>query len=80
MKDLSKVHTWRLERDLNLRPSGKKASTLPMCHYAPQIYVSRKANSTLGMIGRTMVTRDKDIKLRSYKSLARPQLEYCIQV
>src|SRR6218665_2570194 len=41
---------------------------------------SKKANSTLGMIRRTIVTRDKDKILRLYKSLVRPQLEYCIQV
>src|SRR6218665_3105677 len=36
---------------------------------------SKKANSTLGMIRRTIVTRDKDTILRLYKSLVRPQLE-----
>src|SRR6218665_1072934 len=41
---------------------------------------SKKANSTLGMIRRTIVTRDKGTILRLYKSLVRPQLEYCIQV
>src|SRR6218665_983535 len=41
---------------------------------------SKKANSTLGMITRTIVTRDKDTILRLYKTLVRPQLEYCIQV
>src|SRR6218665_2928471 len=41
---------------------------------------SKKANSTLGMIRRTIVTRDKDTILRLYKSLVRPQLEYCFQV
>src|SRR6218665_2808252 len=41
---------------------------------------SKKANSTLGMIRRTIVTRDKDTILRLYKSLVSPQLEYCIQV
>src|SRR6218665_1178415 len=40
----------------------------------------KKANSTVGMIRRTIVTRDKDAILRLYKSLVRPQLEYCIQV
>src|SRR6218665_2480606 len=35
-KDLPKVPTWRLERDSNPRPSGRKASTLPMCHHVPQ--------------------------------------------
>src|SRR6218665_3149406 len=41
---------------------------------------SKMANSTLGIIRRTVVTRDKDTILRLYKSLVRPQLEYCIQV
>src|SRR6218665_1356991 len=41
---------------------------------------SKKDNSTLGMIRRTIVTRDKDTILRLYKTLVRPQLEYCIQV
>src|SRR6218665_3067333 len=41
---------------------------------------SKMANSTLGMIRRTIVTRDQDTILKLYKSLVRPQLEYCIQV
>src|SRR6218665_3097402 len=41
---------------------------------------SKTANSTLGMIRSTLVTRNKDTILRLYKSLFRPQLEYCIQV
>ena len=41
---------------------------------------SKKANSTVGMIRRTIVTRDKDTILRLYKTLVRPQLEYGIQV
>ena len=41
---------------------------------------SKKANSTLGMVRRTIVTRDKDTILRLYKTLVRQQLEYCIQV
>src|SRR6218665_751440 len=42
---------------------------------------SKKANSTLGTIRGTIVTRDKDtILLRLYKTLVRPQLENCIQV
>src|SRR6218665_3620346 len=36
---------------------------------------SKKANSTLGMIRRTIVTRDKDTILRLYNTLVRPQLE-----
>src|SRR6218665_3950555 len=40
----------------------------------------KTANSTLGIIRRTIVTRDKGTILRLYKSLVRPQLEYCIQV
>ena len=36
VKDLPKVHMWRLERDLNLWPFGRKTSNLPMSHHAPQ--------------------------------------------
>ena len=36
LKDLPKVPTWQLEWDLKLRPSGRKAPNLPLCHYAPQ--------------------------------------------
>ena len=36
VKDLHEVPTWRLERDTNPRPSGRKASTLQMRHNAPQ--------------------------------------------
>ena len=42
--------------------------------------ISKEANSNLGLISRTRVTGDKDTILRLYKSLERPQLEYCIQV
>src|SRR6218665_285044 len=38
VKDLPKVPTWRLERDSNPRPSGRKASTLPMSHHVPQVF------------------------------------------
>src|SRR6218665_4153364 len=35
VKDLPNIPTWRLGRDSNRRPSGLKASTLPMCHHTP---------------------------------------------
>src|SRR6218665_2325020 len=38
VKDLPKVNTWRLERDSNPRPSGRKASTHSMRHHAPHVY------------------------------------------
>src|SRR6218665_2669604 len=34
VKDFPKVPTFRLERNSNPRPSGRKASTLPMRHHA----------------------------------------------
>ena len=34
VKDLPKVPMWRLEWDLNLRPSGCKAPNLPLSHHA----------------------------------------------
>src|SRR6218665_3038470 len=33
VKDLPKVPTWRVERNSNPRPSGRKASTLPVRHH-----------------------------------------------
>src|SRR5678816_952042 len=62
------------ERDLGVI-MHKSAKPSRQCAEA-----SKKANSTLGMIRRTIVTRDKDTILRLYKSLVRPQLEYCIKV
>src|SRR6218665_3671642 len=35
VKDLCKVPTWRLERDSNPRPFGRKATNLPMSHNTP---------------------------------------------
>jgi len=35
IKDLPKVHTWRLERESNPRPSGWKSSSQPRRHRAP---------------------------------------------
>ena len=39
----------------------------------------KKANMTLGMIKRHIISRDKNTIVRLYKSLVRPKLEYCIQ-
>ena len=39
----------------------------------------KKANMTLGMIKRHMVSQDKDTIIRLFKGLVRPKLEYCIQ-
>jgi hypothetical protein len=39
-----------------------------------------KANKVLGLIRRTIVSRDKNIILNLYKTLVRPHLEYCVQV
>jgi len=41
--------------------------------------VAGKANSTLGMIRRNVVSRNKNIITKLYKALVRPKLEYCIQ-
>ena len=42
VKDLPMVSTWRLEWDLNLQPSGRKAPNLPLSHQAPLINCSLK--------------------------------------
>src|SRR6218665_1291405 len=36
VKDLPKVYMWRLERDSNPRPFGRKATNLQASHLAPQ--------------------------------------------
>jgi len=38
-----------------------------------------KANATLGMIKRNIVSRDKKVIIKLYKALVRPKLEYCVQ-
>src|SRR6218665_675031 len=40
VKDLPKVPTWRLERDSNPQPFGRKVTNLPMSLHAPQNYTS----------------------------------------
>ena len=40
VKDLSKVPTWWLEWDSNLRPPDRRRRTLPLSHLPPQIYLS----------------------------------------
>src|SRR6218665_685535 len=39
VKDLLKVPTWRLERDWNPRPFGRKASNISMRHHDAQLSV-----------------------------------------
>ena len=51
----------------NLKPSKQCVSAV------------KKANMTLEMIKRHIVSRDKNTIVRLYKSLVRPKLEYCIQ-
>jgi hypothetical protein len=40
---------------------------------------AKKANRILGMVKRTIVSRDKEIMMRIYKTVVRPHLEYCVQ-
>ena len=40
----------------------------------------KNANTTLGMIRRSITCKSKDIIVRLYKALVRPKLEYCVQV
>lgn len=40
---------------------------------------AKRANKILGIIKRTIISRNQDILLRLYKTLVRPHLEYCIQ-
>src|SRR6218665_1667917 len=43
------------------------------------VEAAKRANRILGMIKRTIVSREQDVVLRLYKSLVRPHLEYCVQ-
>src|SRR6218665_1589923 len=45
-KDLPKVPTWRLERDSNPRPFGRKASNLQMSHHAQQFTIHHYGSTT----------------------------------
>src|SRR6218665_1752258 len=40
---------------------------------------AKRENAILGMIKRTIVSREQDVVLRLHKSLVRPHLEYCVQ-
>jgi len=50
----------------NLKPSMQ-------CQYAYS-----EASRALGLIGRTISFKSKDVLIRSYKTLVRPHLEYCV--
>ena len=41
-------------------------------------YAYSKASRALGLIGRTISFRSKDVLIRLYKTLVRPHLEYCV--
>ena len=59
------------EKDLGIFISdGSKWST-----HCQQAYT--RVNRVLGMINRTVISRDKRILLGLYKTLVRPHLEYC---
>jgi hypothetical protein len=62
------------ERDLGVIVNS---STKPARQCAE---AAKKANKVLGMIKRTIISREKGIMLELYKSLVRPNLEYCVQV
>ena len=39
-----------------------------------------KANSLIGWVTRTFVSREEDVMLKIYKSMVRSQIEYCVQL
>jgi len=43
-------------------------------------HIIKQANSTLGLIKRTIKYKSKDTIVRLYKGLVRPKLDYCVQV
>src|ERR1043165_6777004 len=62
------------ERDLGVIVNN---STKPSRQCAE---AAKKSNKVLGMIKRTIVSREKEIMLELYKTLFRPNLEYCVHV
>ena len=67
------LHNTNLERDLGVMMSSN-------CKVSEQcIKAVKKANSILGIINRKIKFKSKDNIVRLYKTLVRPQLEYCIQ-
>ena len=91
LEKCSVMHIWKRNQELSyemgskvLKVSEEERDLGVIMHRSAKpsrqcTEASKKANSTLGMIRRTIVTRDKDTIRRLYKSLVRPQLEYCIQ-
>ena len=67
------LKSWKMEKDLGIIID----STLK---FSEQCSVAVKnANQTLGLIKRTVKSRDKIVISRLYTALVRPKLEYCIQ-
>ncbi|PKU44190.1 reverse hypothetical protein [Limosa lapponica baueri] len=76
-------HQYRLGVDL-LEPSSEEKdlgvlvdSKMPMSKQCA--LVARKANRILGCVGKSVVSRSREVILPLYSAVVRPQLEYCIQ-
>ena len=70
--DNVKLETVTKERDLGVCIS----ETLKPSMQCQQAY--SKASKALGLIGRTISYKSKDVLLRLCKTLVRPHLEYCV--
>jgi len=68
-----KLRTTEEEKDLGVI-IHKSAKPSRQCREA-----ANKANKVLGHIKRTVVSREKNIILKLFKTLVRPHLEYCVQ-
>lgn len=62
------------EKDLGVLVSDKLTWDL---HIRQSI---NKANSIMGWVSRNIISKEKNVMLNIYKSLIRPQLEYCVQI
>ena len=69
-----KIKSVNVERDLGILIDNK----LKFSQHCNKIV--NQANSTLGLIKRTIKSRRKDIVMRLYKALVRPKLDYCAQI
>ena len=77
-----------LEYDLDDKALNKTVQEKDLCVLTPGTLLWNdqiescvsKANQTLCWISRNLISREKSLMLRVYKTLIRPHLEYCVQL
>src|SRR6218665_583362 len=65
VEDLPKVPKWWQERESNPRPSGRKASTLPMHHHVPRVHCLHSSRCPFFSLPQIVILVFK-LKLKNY--------------